>query len=424
MFRQEAIDNQKMKWRGRALLLPGIPFWVAASLCLLFITVFLTCVITVNYTRRVNVTGEISTYPRVANVYSGVQGVIVKEFVTEGQVIKTGTPIYQIDVSKSTRSGVVSDNQRRDIDNQLERITQIISRLDSSKKDTVEMLEKQKAQYTVAFQRSTDILRRAEEGLRIMKENMQNYRQYQTKGLINKDQLTNQVALYYQQQNNLLGLTGQNEQNSLQITALESQIHTQASEFDNQIYQMELQRYELQKELLNIDAGGTIIVRALVDGRVDSLSVTVGQMVNVGDSLLQVIPPCIDHYSLVLWVPNDAIPYISPGDRVNIRYEAFPSQKFGQFAGTVSVISKAPASPQEMLTYQGAPKPALTSAVPYYKVIVRPEKQTIMYNGKRLNLENGMKAESTLFLEKRKIYQWMLSPFYDMKHSASGPVNE
>lgn len=424
MFRQEAINNQKMKWRGRALLLPGIPFWVTALLCLLFITTFLTFVIAVNYTRRVNVTGEISTYPRVANVYSGVQGVVVKEFVTEGQVIKTGTPIYQIDVSKSTRSGVVSDNQRRDIDDQLERITQIIDRLDSSKKDTVEMLEKQKAQYTVAFQRSTDILRRAEEGLRIMKENMENYRQYQTKGLINKDQLTNQVALYYQQQNNLLGLTGQNEQNSLQITALESQIHTQASEFDNQIYQMELQRYELQKERLNIDAGGTIIVRALVDGRVDSLSVTVGQMVNVGDSLLQVIPPCIDHYSLVLWVPNDAIPYISPGDRVNIRYEAFPSQKFGQFAGTVSVISRAPASPQEMLTYQGAPKPALTSAVPYYKVIVRPEKQTIMYNGKRLNLENGMKAESTLFLEKRKIYQWMLSPFYDMKHSASGPVNE
>lgn len=424
MFRQEAINNQKMKWRGRALLLPGIPFWVTALLCLLFITTFLTFVIAVNYTRRVNVTGEISTYPRVANVYSGVQGVVVKEFVTEGQVIKTGTPIYQIDVSKSTRSGVVSDNQRRDIDDQLERITQIIGRLDSSKKDTVEMLEKQKAQYTVALQRSTDILRRAEEGLRIMKENMENYRQYQTKGLINKDQLTNQVALYYQQQNNLLGLTGQNEQNSLQITALESQIHTQASEFDNQIYQMELQRYELQKERLNIDAGGTIIVRALVDGRVDSLSVTVGQMVNVGDSLLQVIPPCIDHYSLVLWVPNDAIPYISPGDRVNIRYEAFPSQKFGQFAGTVSVISRAPASPQEMLTYQGAPKPALTSAVPYYKVIVRPEKQTIMYNGKRLNLENGMKAESTLFLEKRKIYQWMLSPFYDMKHSASGPVNE
>ncbi|MDT3253216.1 HlyD family secretion protein [Serratia sp. root2] len=424
MFRQEAIENQKMKWRGRALLLPGVPFWFTAGLCLFFIVALLSFVIAGTYTRQVNVTGEISTYPRAANVYSGVQGVVVKQFVTEGQEIKPGDPIYQIDVSKSTRSGVVSDNQRRDIDNQLERITQIISRLESSKKATLDMLEKQRAQYTAALQRSTDILRRAQEGIRIMKENMENYRHYQTRGLINKDQLSDKVALYYQQQNNLLGLSGQNEQNSLQITALESQIHTQAAEFDNQIYQMELQRYDLQKEMLNIDAGGAIIVRALAGGRVDSLSVTVGQMVNVGDSLLQIIPHKIDHYALVLWVPNDAIPYIATGDKVNVRYDAFPAEKFGQFAGTVSVISKAPASPQEMQTYQGAPKAALTAAVPYYKVIVRPEKQVIAYNGKRLSLENGMTAQSTLFLEKRRIYQWMLSPFYDMKHSAEGPVNE
>lgn len=424
MFRQEAINHQAMKWRGRALLLPGIPFWLTTGLCLFFIVAFLTFIIAGTYTRRVNVTGEITSYPRAANVYSTVQGVVVKQLVTEGQVITAGTPIYQIDVSKSTRSGVVSDNQRRDINSQQARIAQIITRLEDNKRATLAMLEKQKAQYTAAFERSTDILRRAQEGIRIMKENMQNYRHYQAKGLINKDQLTNQVALYYQQQNNLLGLSGQNEQNALQITALESQIHTQAAEFDNQIYQMELQRYELQKELLNIDASGVIIVRALSEGRVDSLSVTVGQMVNVGDSLLQMLPDKIDHYALVLWVPNDAIPYISSGDRVNVRYDAFPAEKFGQFAGTVSVISKAPASPQEMQTYQGAPKAALTAAIPYYKVIVRPEKQAISYHGKRLSLENGMKAKSTLFLEKRKVYQWMLSPFYDMKQSATGPVND
>jgi membrane fusion protein len=424
MFRQEAIDSQKMKWRGRALLLPGIPFWLTAGLCLFFFIAFLTFAIAGTYTRRVNVTGEISTYTRAANVYSAVQGVVVKQFVTEGQVITAGAPIYQIDVSKSTHSGVVSDNQRRDINSQQARIAQIISRLESSKQATLTMLEKQKAQYTAAFSRSTVILERAQEGIRIAKENMENYRHYQTKGLINKDQLTNQVALYYQQHNNLLSLSGQNEQNALQITALESRIQTQAAEFDNQIYQMELQRYELQKELLNIDAGGAIVIRALADGRVDSLSVTVGQMVNIGDSLLQLLPQDIEHYALVLWVPNDAIPYITAGDKVNVRYDAFPAEKFGQFAGTVSVISKVPASPQEMLTYQGAPKAVLTAAVPYYKVIVMPEKQAIAYDGKRLSLENGMTAQSTLFLEKRTIYQWMLSPFYDMKHSATGPVDE
>lgn len=424
MFRQEAIDNIKLKWRGRALLLPGVSVMVVAGSCLFFIAAFLSFIILGSYTRRVNVIGEISTYPRASNVYSGVQGVVVNQFVTVGQVIKAGDPIYKIDVSKSTHSGVVSDNLRQDISNQLERITQIISRLETSKNTTLSMLEKQKAQYIKAFQQSTEILQHAQEGVRIMKENMDSYQRYKNNGLINKDQLTNQVSLYYQQQNSLLNLASQNEQNMLQITSLESQIHTQAADFDNQIYKMELQRYDLQKELLNIDAGGAIIIRALADGRIDSLSVTVGQMVNPGDSLLQVIPKNIDHYTLVLWVPNDATPYIATGDRVNIRYEAFPAEKFGQFAGSVSGISRTPASPQEMQTYQGAPKGVITAAMPYYKVIVRPEKQTIEYDNKRLNLENGMKAESTLFLEKRKIYQWIFSPLYDMKKSVTGPVNE
>ncbi|ENW0012727.1 HlyD family secretion protein, partial [Salmonella enterica] len=385
--------------------------------------VFITFVIMGSYTRRVNVSGEITTWPRPVNIYSSVQGFIVKQFVTEGQEIRKGEPVYQIDVSRSTSSGVVSDNQRKDIENQIVRIANIISRLEDSKKATLQTLEKQKMQYQEAFERSTAIVRRAEEGIIIMKNNMNNYRTYQKKGLINKDQLTNQTALYYQQQNNLLSLSGQNEQNALQITSLESQIKIQAADFDNRIYQMELQRYELQKELINTDVNGEVIIRALSDGKIDSLSVTVGQMVSAGDSLLQIIPDKIKDHYLVVWAPNDAVPYINPGDRVNIRYEAFPAEKFGQFAATVLLVSKTPASSQEMLTYQGAPKNNQNTSVPYYKIVVRPDLQEIRYDGKFLPIENGMKAQGTLFLEKRKIYQWMLSPFYDMKHSATGPVN-
>ncbi|EHM2213761.1 HlyD family secretion protein [Salmonella enterica] len=424
MFRQEALDNRKMKWRGRAILLPGMPLWLTMLGSIAFITAFLTFVIAGTYSRRVNVSGEVTTWPRAVNIYSGVQGFIVRQFVHEGQSIKKGDPIYQIDVSKSTRSGVVTDNQRRDIENQLVRVDNIISRLAESKKITLNTLEKQRLQYSDAFRLSSDIIRQAAEGIKIMKNNMENYRNYQSKGLITQDQLTNQAALYYQQQNNLLSLSGQNEQNALQITSLESQIQTQAADFDNRIYQMELQRYELQKELVDTDVGGEIIIRALSDGKVDSLSVTVGQMVNAGDSLLQVIPENIENYYLIIWVPNDAVPYISAGDKVNIRYEAFPAEKFGQFSATVKTISRTPASTQEMLTYKGAPQNTLGISVPWYKVIVKPEKQIISYDGKSLPLENGMKAESTLFLEKRRIYQWMLSPFYDMKHSATGPIDE
>ncbi|WP_058970098.1 HlyD family secretion protein [Type-D symbiont of Plautia stali] len=425
MYRKESIENRRHCWRGRALLLPGVPFWVVASSSLFFFASFLTFIIEGTYTRRVSVSGEIATYPRPANVYSSVQGIVTDRFVTEGQEITSGSPVYQIDVSKSTVKGVVSDNQRKDIEDQIQRVTEIISRLNASKRNTLNMLGKQKELYSAALVRSTEIIQRAKEGISLMKRNMDSYQSYQTKGLITKDQLSNHVALYYQQQNNLLGLLGQNEQNTLQITALNNQIQVQAADYDNQIHQMELQRFELHKELAGIDASGTIVVRALSDGYVNSLSVTLGQMVSPGDSLFQVMPKKIDRYDLVTWVPNDAIPYLSRGEKVNIRYEAFPSEKFGQFAGSISIISKTPASHQEMLTYQGAPSAAnLAAAIPYYKVIVNPASLIIPYGEKHLGLENGMKAQTTLFLEKRRIYQWMLSPFYDMKHSATGPVND
>lgn len=423
MFRKEVLGHRKMPWQGKAILLPGTSPWLTALVCLFFLFSFIIFVTFGTYTRRVNVGGEISTHPRPVSIYSGVQGFVVKKYVTEGQDIKKHDPLYRIDVSKSTRSGVVSDNHRKDIENQLVRIDNIISRIEKSKLSTLDALNKQKSQYTDALKRSSAILTRAEEGISFMKINMENYRRYQMKGLINKDQLTNQIALYYQQQNNLLSLSTQNEQNALRITGLESELRTQEAEFDNRIYHMELQRYELQKELVNTDAEGEIIIRALSSGKIDSLSVSVGQMINVGDSLLQIMPDKFSAFYLVTWVPNDAVPYIAINDNVNIRYEAFPAEKFGQFSGRVRLISKAPASLQEMQTYQGAPTNR-AAAIPYYKVLVRPDKQTIHYSGKTLYLENGMKAQTTLFLEKRKIYQWMLAPFYDMKHSATGPIHE
>ncbi|MEE3650328.1 MULTISPECIES: HlyD family secretion protein [unclassified Brenneria] len=423
MFRQEALENKKLKWQGRAILLSVIPAWIIMVFCALFLAIFIIFITQGTYTRRVNVSGEITTWPRTVSIGSGVQGFVVKQFVSEGQRIKKGDAVYQIDVSKSTVDGVVSDNQRQDIENQLVRIDNIISRLEQSKRTTLETLEKQKIQYSNAFKHSSEIVRQSEEGIRKLKQYMDSYQQYQEKGLINKDQLSSQIALYYQQQNDLLTLSGQNEQNALQITTLESQIQTDAAEFDNRIYQMELQRYDLQKELVNTNMGGEIIIRASSEGKVDSLSVTAGQMVNPGDSLLQIIPNNIKSYYLVVWTPNDAVPYIAVGDSVNVRYEAFPAEKFGQFAATVTMVSKTPASPQEMQTYQGAPKSTQTASIPYYKVVVKPEKQAIRYDGKYMPLENGMKAEITLFLEKRKIYQWMLSPFYDMKQSAAGPAN-
>ncbi|MFY4461960.1 colicin V secretion protein CvaA, partial [Klebsiella pneumoniae] len=76
---------------------------------------------------------------------------------------------------------------------------------------------------------------------------MRNYEQYRKSGLINNDQLTNQMSLYYQQENSVLSIKNQNIQNALQIKNLEREVQIQTSEYDSRIYQMKLQRNELKK---------------------------------------------------------------------------------------------------------------------------------------------------------------------------------
>ncbi|ECQ0328461.1 biotin/lipoyl-binding protein, partial [Salmonella enterica] len=158
MFRKDALDKRKIRWRGRAILLSGLPLWSIMLGSAIFIAALLIFIIAGSYTRRVNVTGEVTTWPRAVNIYSGVQGTVVKQFVHEGQKIHKGEPLYQIDVSKSTKSGVVSDNQRIDIENQIIRVKNIISHLKENKRITLDALEKQHAQYSDAFSRSSKII--------------------------------------------------------------------------------------------------------------------------------------------------------------------------------------------------------------------------------------------------------------------------
>lgn len=424
LFRKEAVDYQNAKWMGKALLTRGYPAWSVLFISMVFIAILVLFLIYGDYTRRINVIGEITTQPRAINLFSPQQGIIVDTQVKVGDRVTKGTPLYQLDVSRVTHSGNVTENTTGAINSQITHIEKIIATLEHNKKTTLNTLNQQLEQYYAAHAKSQELVDNAERGMEDMRDSMVNYEEYQQKGLINKEQFNNQRYLYYQQQNAFQSLKTQVIQESLQITRMQSELITQSADFDNQISQYQYQLNDLQRQLTEVDAKGLIIINAPSDGKIESLSVTEGQMVNPGDSLAQLIPTSHDSYHLVLWLPNDSVPYIHPGDKINIRYEAYPYQKFGQFPGRISSISRVPASAQEMSTYNSALLLQNNTAnQSYYKVMVALENSYLKESGEEIHLTDGMKAEATLFLEKRPIYQWMLSPFYDIKKSIMGPVN-
>ena len=420
LFRQEAIDNLKTRWLGQALLIGKYPAWLIILATFLFITLLLLVIVFCDYTRRISVQGEVISLPRAVNVFSPGQGFISHAWKQAGEQVKKGDYLYEIDIAQVTHAGNVSENSLRATEEQTAIIKGIIEKLEENKAATLAQMQQQLGQYESAYGHTKSLVESAKKGMADMKSTMDNYAEYKRRGLINNDQMTNQRYQYYQQQSVYQSLNSQLIQQSLQMTSLNGEMITRATDFDNQISQRRYELSDLQRRLGEMDATGTLIVSAPVEGKVESLSVTQGQMVNSGDSLAPIVPAESQGYFLVLWLPNSSIPYVKVGDDINVRYEAFPFEKFGQFAGKILSISGVPVSPQELSSYSNSPQLQPTGKVePFYKVIIDISHDQRLSS---LTLTTGMKVQAMVFMEKRPLYQWMISPFYDIHSSLMGPI--
>ena len=71
-----------------------------------------------------------------------------------------------------------------------------------------------------------------------------------------------------------------------------------------------------------------------LSGTVSNRSVKIGQSVSAGQALLTLLPAG-DRLEAELLVPSESIGFIAPGDRVLLRYDAYPYQRFGVHTGNI-----------------------------------------------------------------------------------------
>lgn len=424
LYRKEAVEYKKSHWRGKALLLNGLPAWLILLLSTLFLMALISALIFGKFTQRIDVKGEVITLPHSINVFSPQQGFIIKQYVKIGDIVKKDQALYEIDVSRNTSSGNVSAAQIASINDKIENSNDIIKKLIDNKSQTINALNEQLKTSTDSLKETNRMLQNTQAGLKKMHANLASYDKYLSDGLITKDQYNYQHSLYFQQQSAYQSLVSQKMQLESQITQLNSDRVTKAADFDNQISSQYNQANDYKNQLVESNANGNLIIKATSDGRVESLSATQGQTVENGSSLAQIKPTGNVEYYLILWLPNNAIPYLKVGDPINIRYDAFPSDKFGQFPGTILSISSMPASRQEMSEYTNVSDGTAQQELALYKAIVKIKDKEFKHNGKTLRLSNGLKAQAVVFLEERPLYMWMFTAVYKISQSVSGPVND
>lgn len=407
-----------------SLLLTGWPVWVTALVTILFIVILVMFLFFGTYTRRITVSGEIITLPHTIDMLAPEQGVISQLMVQDGQKVKPGTPLYQLDISRVSPSGNVADTTLLALANQQVHTEDIIRQVEQNRRTTLDSLQQQIGHILKARETSSAMVKSATDGMQAMKRSMDNYDRYRLRGLINSDQQNNQRYLYYQQQSVWHNLNSQLIQQDQQIISLRTKLVTKNADFESQISQYRLRLDDLERQISEAHASNTRLIKSPSSGRISSLSVTVGQMVSSGDNLVQLVPTDKVVYRLILWLPGGSIPWVRSGDAINIRYTAYPSEKFGLFHGRIISVSSAPVAARELQYYASAPKQDAGQRGEVWFKAVAEVSSGIIRQEQKIELTSGMQAQSILFLENRPLYRWMFSAYDTLKNSVTGPLTD
>jgi membrane fusion protein len=251
-----------------------------------------------------------------------------------------------------------------------------------------------------------------EEFVRTVTKNYADFTRFQATGVGN-------VMATLAQQQNWMRARDELEELKSRILRLKAElIETQFQQenidlqFDNEIDGMRSKISDLDQQVANTEARRSMEIHAPGAGTVTAIASHAGQMVASGARMLTIVPSQEKMHAELL-APSTSIGFIRPGQRVLLRYTAFPYQKFGQYWGTVTEVSHAALQPEELKTLVPS-LPAADQSRTFYRAIVVPDRQDVTAYGRPEPLKASMQVEAQVLLEKRPIYQWILEPLYGL----------
>lgn len=210
-------------------------------------------------------------------------------------------------------------------------------------------------------------------------------------------------------------LIEQSERKIAQITAdYRRQLQTDRVEIAGQF---DKAKQELTK---NEHRFGLLELRAPQAGMVKDLAThTVGTVTSPGTILMTLVPQNEDMLAEV-WVSNQDVGFVRPGQDVKIKLSAFTFQKYGMIEGTVRQVSAdateapSPNTRSDALTGRDRPMGPLT-----YRASVALKTQSLTADGEKYALAPGMQVAAEINLGTRTVLEYVLSPVQKAFHEAA-----
>jgi membrane fusion protein len=407
LFRQEALDAQAPRLHGEIVLMPGAGFRWLAMLSWLLIIGLVLLFATGSYTRRSTVNGQLALSDGLIKVSAPQAGVVVERHATNGQQVTRGQVLF---ILSGDRAGADSSEYQRGIASQiggrrrsLEEDRLRVGDLESREADQLRRRLMLLRSETERARRQGELL---EERHRQVSEVVRRYRALVSQGYASREEAMAKEI-------DLNELSARQEGQRREVLSLMRDIATTQRELDTLGARSEQQRAEIERaisvvsqEYAELEARRRIVVSAPIDGTLTLVQPEVGQSVEAGRPLVQVVPSSA-RLMARLYVPSHAAGFVKPGHRVFLRYEPFPFEKFGQYRGVVKSVAYAavPASELQGLSV----RPELLSEPLFSVDVLLPDAAADPAHA-ALPLQSGMRVEADLLHESRRLYEWVIEP--------------
>lgn len=282
-----------------------------------------------------------------------------EQLETQKKILEEQQKVY----NKIIADEDVSNIKASDYEMDLQPYIQAILDSDTSYKNTLSNLEKEKST--------------AELNQQIGELQLEEYQNNGTTRQAQSQELSNQqYALAIEQAE--LKINDTKTQYSAQINSKLSEISSQLDEINSN-----LEKYRLSKEYQNITAP--------VSGYVNSLSVnTIGETVASAEQLVTIVPDNTP-VEMVCYVKNMDIADIEIGMEAEIKLEAYPYNKYGTVKGTVKYISPSSFNSEQL------------GSVYLVKIDIKDDNENI-------NIISGLSGSVEIKTDKRTVMEYFLDP--------------
>jgi membrane fusion protein len=416
LFRREALEHAGTRAYGQVMLASSASSWLLATLFGVIAASIVAFLVFAKYTRSAEVSGVLAPVGGLLRVVAPVAGVITDEPVKAGQPVTAGGALFTLRSQRGSTTVTTTDEtlatllqaQRASLTTDLHHLTdQAAVREAAARRRLAELRDE-----TLQLQSQIELQQRRVE---LARQATQRFVDLQARGFVADAQLQDRQSDLLDQQQRLAELMRARMAATRELAAagaewrdlrLQSQRDLEAARRSVALVDGQLTENAVRREL---------VLRATIAGTVATITVERGQSVLAGQ-LLAVIVPAGSELQAELYAPSRAAGRLRSGMSVRLRYQGFPYQKYGQFAGRIREVAGTAVSAEELRA--AAHAPAGRSGEPLYRVRVRIEEQSVPVNGERIALKSGAQLDANIQLDRRRIIQWLLDPIYSLANGA------